>query len=67
MSASNRRPPGDEVFDPEEDWGERFEPIAPPTTDSAPEGNTFATIGVGRRGYFSSAGSTSRPPDLPST
>jgi hypothetical protein len=47
---------GDEIFDSDENWESAgFEPIEPPPGDSPGEGTTFATVGIGRRGYFSSA------------
>jgi hypothetical protein len=53
---------GDEIFDSDEDWGsEGFEPIEPGPGGSPPEGSTFATVGIGRRGYFSSAAGTRGP------
>jgi hypothetical protein len=47
---------GDEIFDPDEDWSSAgYERIEPAPDDSPRDGTTFATVGIGRRGYFSSA------------
>ena len=50
----------DEIFDSGEDWGDSgFEPIEL-TADSPREGSTFATVGIGRRGYFTSTAEAPR-------
>ena len=46
---------GDDPFDDDEDWSDSgYEPIELEPEEQGYDGRTYATIGVGKRGYFSS-------------